>query len=68
MEQAISEKQAKEFLKEIVLELMQERPDIFLDIMVEVLEEAGLAAAVREGRLRNYVDEGEIRAILSGRF
>jgi hypothetical protein len=36
--------------------------------MLEVLEEAGFAAAVREERLRNYVDEGEIRAIVSGRF
>jgi hypothetical protein len=68
MELTMAEEQTKKLLKEVVLELMQERPDIFLDIMVEVLEEAGFAAAVREGRLRNYVDEGEIRAIVSGRF
>jgi hypothetical protein len=33
---------------------------------MEVIEEAGLAAAIREGRQNEFVDEAEIEAILAG--
>jgi len=65
MELTMTEGQTKKLLKEVMLELIQERQDIFLDIMVEALEEAGLAAAIREGRVHEYVDEADIRAILN---
>jgi hypothetical protein len=64
MELPMSERQTRKLLKEVVLELMQERHELFLDIMLEALEEAGLTAAIREGRQHDYVDGAEIRSIL----
>lgn len=66
MELTLNEVQAKSLLKEIVLELVQERRDLFSEIMVEALEEIGLANAIQEGRQDEFVDEEEIMAILEG--
>lgn len=66
MELTLNEVQAKSLLKEIVLELVQERRDLFSEIMVEALEEIGLANAIQEGRQDEFVDENEIMAILEG--
>lgn len=66
MELTLNEVQAKSILKEIVLELVQERRDLFSEIMVEALEEIGLANAIQEGRQDEFVDEKEIMAIFEG--
>jgi hypothetical protein len=66
MELAIDEKQAKRLLKEIVIELVQEQHDLFLELMVEVVEETGMARAIHKGRQSSYVTEIEIRALLEG--
>jgi hypothetical protein len=62
-----NETQAKALLKEIVMELVQERRDWFFEIVVEALEEIGLANAIREGRQNEFVSEAEIAAILEER-
>ena len=67
MELTLNETQAKALLKEIVIELVQEKRDWFLEIVVEALEEVGLANAIREGRQSEFVDETQIAAILEGR-
>ncbi len=66
MELTLNEVQAKSLLKEIVLELVQERRDWFSEIMVEALEEIGLANAIQEGRRDEFVAEEQIMAILEG--
>ncbi|MCA9954288.1 MAG: hypothetical protein H6657_17625 [Ardenticatenaceae bacterium] len=66
MELTIDEIHAKKLLKEALLELMNERQDLFFEIVTEALEEAGLVAAIREGRKNRFVDEDEITAILEG--
>jgi hypothetical protein len=67
MELTLSETQAKALLKEIVIELVQERREWFSEIMVEALEEIGLANAIREGRKNEFVGEAQITAVLEGR-
>ena len=67
MELTLNEAQAKSLLKEIVLELVQERRDWFSEIMVEALEEIGLANAIQESRRDEFVEEEQIIAILEGR-
>jgi hypothetical protein len=64
MELTIDEQQAKRLLKEIVIEMVQEQHDLFLELMVEALEETGMTRAIREGRQHDYVTEAEIRALL----
>jgi hypothetical protein len=67
MELTIDEAHAKRLLKEVMIELFHERQDLFLEIMLEALEETGLAAAIREGRKQEYVTEEEIRTLLGER-
>ena len=66
MELTIDEAHTKKLLKEIMIELLNDRQDLFYSLIVEAIEEAGLAAAIREGRRNEFVDEGEIEAILAG--
>lgn len=62
----ISETKAKELLKEVIIELAQERRDLFFEIILEAIEEIGLANAIREGRQNEFVSEESIVAILEG--
>ena len=64
MELTINEKQAKELLKEVLIELMEEKRDLFFEVMLEAIEETGLANAIREGRQNEFVSEEQILAIL----
>ena len=57
----------EETLKGVIIELAQERRDLFLEMIVEAIEEIGLANAIREGRQDEYVSEESIAAILEGR-
>lgn len=66
MEVTISETKAKELLKEVIIELAQERRDLFFEIILEAFEEIGLANAIREGRQNEFVSEESIVAILEG--
>ena len=64
MELTFSEKEAKALFKEALVELLEERRDLFLDVLVEAIEEVGLANAIQEGRKNEFVSEEQILAIL----
>ena len=64
MELTISDKHAKELFKQALVELIQERRDLFYDVMLEAMEEIGLANAIRQGRQDEFVSEDQILAIL----
>lgn len=64
MELTIDEVHAKKLLKEVLLELMNERQDLFFEAVSEAIEEIGLAEAIREGRKNKFVSEDEITVIL----
>ncbi|MCA9942953.1 MAG: hypothetical protein KC449_05705 [Anaerolineales bacterium] len=64
MELTIDEVHAKKLLKEVLLELMNERQDLFFEAVSEAIEEIGLAEAIREGRRNKFVSEDEITVIL----
>ncbi|MBE7532221.1 MAG: hypothetical protein HS099_21125 [Ardenticatenaceae bacterium] len=66
MELTVDEKQTKELLREVLLELLQEKRSDFYELVLEAMEEIGLANAIREGRQNDLVSEDEIRAILAG--
>ncbi|HOC20907.1 MAG TPA: hypothetical protein PKL16_05365 [Anaerolineae bacterium] len=65
MELTLNEEQARSLLKEVMLELLQEKRDWFFEIMVEALEEIGLANAIQAGRQNEFVDEQQIMALLA---
>ena len=62
----VNDAQSKELIKEAVIELMREKHDLLLGIIVEAMEEIGLANAIREGRRNEFVSEERITAILEG--
>jgi hypothetical protein len=63
---SLDENQFKMLLKQTLIELFEERRDMFSAIVVEALEEIGLANAIREGRKNEFVSEEEIQTILRG--
>ncbi len=63
---SLDEKQFKILLKQTLIELFDERRDIFSAIVAEALEDIGLANAIREGRKNDFVNKEEINAILAG--
>jgi len=66
MELTINEKQVKALLKEVLIELLEEKRDLFYEVLLEAIEEIGLANAIREGRQNEFVSEEQILAILRG--
>jgi hypothetical protein len=62
----LDEKQFKILLKEAMLELFEERREVFAAMIAEAIEEIGLANAIREGRKNDFVSQEEIEAILGG--
>ncbi len=66
MEVTIDELRTKELLRQVVLELFQDKQGDFYEMVVEAIEEIGLANAIREGRRNEFVSEEQITAILAG--
>jgi esterase/lipase len=64
MESLINEEKTKELLTEILIEMLQTKREVFYEIVLEALEEIGLANAIIEGRKDDFVSEEEIMTIL----
>jgi predicted DsbA family dithiol-disulfide isomerase len=64
MELSLSEEKTKSMLKEVFSELLEEKRDVFTAIMLDAIEEMGLANAIREGRQDEFISEDQILAIL----
>jgi hypothetical protein len=63
---SVEELYLKDLLKQAILELVQERRDLFQDILVEALEDLALARAIEEGESTEVVSKVEILQILEG--
>ncbi len=64
MELALSDEKVKELMTEVLIEMIREKRELFCEIILEVLEGAGLANAIAEGRKDNFVSEEKILEIL----
>ena len=62
----LEEEKIRSLLKDIMLELVEDRPEIFHNILLEALEDAGMLAAIAEGESSEAVSREEIEAILEG--
>ncbi len=67
MQTQIDDGKLKELLKEAVMEALEEKRAIFHDMIVEALEDIGLARAIQEGELTETVNKQEVFDILEGR-
>ena len=66
MSSIITEEKTKEMLTEILIEMMQNKRELFYEIVLEALEDIGLANAITEGLNSEFVPEEEVFAILNG--
>jgi hypothetical protein len=64
MELSISDDKTKELLTEVMIELLRTKRDLIRDILMEALEEVGLANAIAEGRTNDFVPEEEVFSLL----
>ena len=60
----IDEQNMKRLLKEALLELFEERQELFYELVSEVIEDAGLIQAIKEGEDTEYVSRDEVFTIL----
>ncbi len=66
MELTISDEKTKELLTEVLVEMIQQKREVFQEIFLEALEEVGLGNAIAEGRENDFVSENEILNVLEG--
>lgn len=64
MEITVSDDKLKQVLKEIMVELIQDKKDVMSKIISDALEDVGLAQAIKQGRKNKFVDESRILEIL----
>lgn len=61
---SLSETQLKDLMKTAILEIFQERRDLFQDLVTEALEDIALIKAIDEGKDSQVVSRDTIFAIL----
>ncbi len=63
---SLEDKHTKDLMKQALLELFQERRDLFVDLFEELIEDVGLGNAMREAEGSGTVSQEEIMSILRG--
>ena len=66
MELTISDEKTKELLTEVLIEMIQQKREVFYEIVLDALEDVGLANAIAEGRKNDFVSEDKIMEVLEG--
>ena len=62
----LDEKLMKDLFKQALEELLQERSELFLELVAEALEDYGLLEAIREGEDTTPVSKAEVLQALEG--
>lgn len=62
----VDDQHMKDLIKQALLELFQERRDLFTDVFEELIEDVGLANAMLEAEGSGIVSEEEIMTALKG--
>jgi hypothetical protein len=60
----LDEQQTKNLLRQVLIELLEERRAEFHELVIEAIEEVALANAIRAGRKNEFVSEDEVRSAL----
>ncbi len=63
---SLEDNHTKDIIKQALLELFQERRDLFADLFEDVIEDIGLANAMRVAENSGNVTEQEVLAVLRG--
>ena len=66
MQTQIDDARLKRLLKEAFIEALEEKKDIFHDLMIEAMEDAALVRAIKEGEATETVGRQDVLDILEG--
>ena len=66
MSLSVDDQKTKALFKQAMIELLEERKDLFYDLFAEVIEDTILVNAIREGASSESVSRAEIFKILEG--
>ena len=53
-------RRTKELISEVLAEMIQQKREVFYELIVETLEDVGLVNAIAEGRQDDFVEEKDI--------
>ena len=60
----IDDQTLRSLLKEVLIEVLQERPALLGDVIAEAIEDAGLSLAIKEGQRTELVSKDEVMKAL----
>lgn len=66
MQTQLDEGKLKQILKEALIEALEEKKDVFHELIVEAIEDIGMINAIREGQNTETVSKQEVFDILEG--
>ena len=66
MSDFMDDQKTKELFKEAMIELLEERKDLFYELFAEIIEDTILVNAIKEGASSDTVSREEIFKILEG--
>ena len=66
MQTIIDDSRLKQLLKEAFIEALEEKKNIFHDLMIEAMEDVAMVQAIKEGEGSETIDKQEVFSILEG--
>ena len=66
MQTTIDDRKLKQLLKEAFIEALEEKKNIFHDLLVEAMEDVALVHAIKEGEETESIGKQEVFNILEG--
>jgi hypothetical protein len=66
MSTPLEDQKAKELFKQAMIELLEERKDLFYDLFAEIIEDSVFIRAIQEGETTESASREEILEILEG--
>jgi len=65
MQLALSDKKFREVVEDALIDILLNKPELLKAILADVVEDACLSAAIKEGRKDEFIPEQEIMALLT---
>ena len=67
MQTVIDEDRLKQVFKEAMIEMLEEKQNLFHDLVMEAMEDVALSRAIEEGQNSGAASQDEVFDILEGR-
>ena len=67
METLIDDRKIKIFLKQLIIEVIEEKKDVLHDLLVEIMEDIAMVRAIQDGENSGQVNRDDIFQILKGK-